>query len=801
MSKSESRPTKDDRHRRRHRAQLARQREAAIDLVAEADVDQREVGRARGTPPWRPAVRRRSPPRGRDGAGRPWSWRGWRAHPRQWRFGACGIGVGEGSAAGRGSATGSCADYTQRFHVLPAVCRVGCHALATRRFRRTAHCLPCVMRSIEGDAAGPASPLKGKAHHHLAAHAGQTQGQGPWRTSNVRAQSTDCSSREDPLAALVADSFIRPGLVVSGVRARGFIVTSLRRPRHADTTPVCCTVRRPGGKPRRAAMFTDVRMSVTGIVNRVTVEQRFVNPTDEWRKACTSSRCPRPPSTTCARRVGGRVIRGPDQRTRPGQLFTRQQVGRPQATLVDGAPDLQHDQRRTSGRREEIRGAIENQETARYDEAAPSGCAFHGDHAAVHPRRSGSRPGSGHGWSRPPTRQSRRRPHRRRSSRAGYNAATADERPRHGRTVERRRARPPDGRSKDAATIAIALAPGWVRFPACATSKLAAWTSRRRTRHRALHGDQRARGRLPPDGAAADGSDSRPRAARRDHIVDTPSGSMEGVSMTQAATRAGARPPAARRSFNVIEFSSTTLAVHAAPVGVDAVAAARARSSSACAPAAAGDAARARIALAGRRPILRCARWCSRRRGRQRRRRSMKLVGERIGDRRLFTIGIGPAPGMFFMTKAAQFGRGTYRRSATCARCAKMTALFRKLGRRADRLDVTLWPASTDGVASAIKLPISILQKRPVVVTAVVTRAPRGNVRAARRRAATRMATSSGDDAREARSPNWRAVGVPWKIDALMDAGRRAAWTDPRGGARRGAFTWSPSSRASSRST
>ena len=38
----------------------------------------------------------------------------------------------------------------------------------------------------------------------------------------------------------------------------------------------------------------------------------------------------------------------------------------------------------------------------------------------------------------------------------------------------------------------------------------------------------------------------------------------------------------------------------------------------------------------------------------------LRLVGERIGDRRLFTVGIGPAPNTFFMTKAAQFGRGTF---------------------------------------------------------------------------------------------------------------------------------------------
>ena len=38
----------------------------------------------------------------------------------------------------------------------------------------------------------------------------------------------------------------------------------------------------------------------------------------------------------------------------------------------------------------------------------------------------------------------------------------------------------------------------------------------------------------------------------------------------------------------------------------------------------------------------------------------LRLIRERLGDRRLFTVGIGPAPNTFFMRKAAQFGRGTF---------------------------------------------------------------------------------------------------------------------------------------------
>ena len=74
--------------RRRQRAQVAAEREAAVDVVAQADVDQREVGQPR-------AERRQRV--GAVGVGRHLvavaaqrvarSWRGWRARPRRWRCG------------------------------------------------------------------------------------------------------------------------------------------------------------------------------------------------------------------------------------------------------------------------------------------------------------------------------------------------------------------------------------------------------------------------------------------------------------------------------------------------------------------------------------------------------------------------------------------------------------------------------------------------------------------------------------------------------------------------------------------
>jgi Ca-activated chloride channel family protein len=56
------------------------------------------------------------------------------------------------------------------------------------------------------------------------------------------------------------------------------------------------------------------------------------------------------------------------------------------------------------------------------------------------------------------------------------------------------------------------------------------------------------------------------------------------------------------------------------------------------------------------------------------------LIHQRLGNSRLFTIGIGAAPNSYFMKKAAQHGRGTFTHiGATNEVQEKMQALFRKL--------------------------------------------------------------------------------------------------------------------------
>jgi Ca-activated chloride channel family protein len=57
-----------------------------------------------------------------------------------------------------------------------------------------------------------------------------------------------------------------------------------------------------------------------------------------------------------------------------------------------------------------------------------------------------------------------------------------------------------------------------------------------------------------------------------------------------------------------------------------------------------------------------------------------KTISTRLGDSRLFTIGIGSAPNSHFMRKAAEFGRGTFTYIGNTTEVQeKMEALFRKV--------------------------------------------------------------------------------------------------------------------------
>ena len=204
------------------------------------------------------------------------------------------------------------------------------------------------------------------------------------------------------------------------------------------------------------------------------------------------------------------------------------------------------------------------------------------------------------------------------------------------------------------------------------------------------------------------------------YIIDT-SGSMEGVSIAQARdalSMALDRLQAGDR-FNVIEFNSTSTSLFTAPMPFDATTQAqakqfvgrlRARGGTEMLPALA-------IALAGppESSLMRQVVFLTD--GAVGNEDAiLRLLHDKLGDRRLFTIGIGPSPNTFFLAKAAQFGRGTFTFIGDVREVRqKMTDLFRKLESPA-LTDIRVdWPGGTD--AWPRRVP-DLYAGEPLVVTA-----------------------------------------------------------------------------------
>jgi Ca-activated chloride channel family protein len=222
---------------------------------------------------------------------------------------------------------------------------------------------------------------------------------------------------------------------------------------------------------------------------------------------------------------------------------------------------------------------------------------------------------------------------------------------------------------------------------------------------------------LPPTAHAQ----AAPRAPREiTYIVDT-SGSMEGVSIAQARDAMlyalGRLQPGDR--FNVIEFNSVTRALFAAPMPVDRATLGRARTfvtglkprggtemkpalEAAFAPARTGKLVRQVVFITdgavGNEAEL------------------LALITRRLDDRRLFTVGIGPAPNAWFMKKAAEAGRGTYTFIGDVAEVkTRMSDLVRKLEHPVLADLHVQWPAPAQSYPA--QLP-DLYQGEPVVLTA-----------------------------------------------------------------------------------
>jgi Ca-activated chloride channel family protein len=98
------------------------------------------------------------------------------------------------------------------------------------------------------------------------------------------------------------------------------------------------------------------------------------------------------------------------------------------------------------------------------------------------------------------------------------------------------------------------------------------------------------------------------------------------------------------------------------------------------------------------------------------------IINDRLGDARLFTIGIGSAPNSYFMTKAAEIGRGTFTHIGDVNEVgARMAALFEKLETPVLTDLAVAWPdGMPDGMKAEMwpkRLP-DLYAGEPVIFTA-----------------------------------------------------------------------------------
>lgn len=92
----------------------------------------------------------------------------------------------------------------------------------------------------------------------------------------------------------------------------------------------------------------------------------------------------------------------------------------------------------------------------------------------------------------------------------------------------------------------------------------------------------------------------------------------------------------------------------------------------------------------------------------------LKLIGERLGSTRLFTVGIGVAPNSFFLTEAARAGRGSFTLIARREELAlRMADLFLKLEQPALTELVLQWPGALRADPAAA-LPLDLYVGDPL---------------------------------------------------------------------------------------
>ena len=143
-------------------------------------------------------------------------------------------------------------------------------------------------------------------------------------------------------------------------------------------------------------------------------------------------------------------------------------------------------------------------------------------------------------------------------------------------------------------------------------------------------------------------------------------------------------------------------------------------------------------------------------------------IAKHRGRSRLFTVGIGSAPNSYFMTRAAELGRGTFTQIGSDAQVLeRMSALFAKLEKPVMMGLKAEWPAGTSVEAWPDPLP-DLYAGEPVVLSAKL---PSRQRRASPRRHVRRQALDDYARIARRRARRGRRQALGAQQDRL--AGRR----------------------------
>jgi Ca-activated chloride channel family protein len=478
-------------------------------------------------------------------------------------------------------------------------------------------------------------------------------------------------------------------------------------------------------------LATDVEIRVSGMVARATVRQRFRNPHAEWYEGIYVFPLPENAAVDHLRmRIGERIVAGEiRERQAAKAAYERAKHSGQRATLLEQErPNLFTSSVANIGPGEEIEVELEYQQRLRYEQARYS-LRFP---MVVGPRYIPGTPVAGlvgAGWA-PGTDQVPDAPRitppvlrpgagvalnpvtLRVELEAGVPLAAVESAYHPVRVREispSRREVVLDGAAY--ATRDFELA--WTVAPDRAP-RVALFTERKREQRYGLLM------LMPPIAPRASASLAREVI----FVIDT-SGSMHGASIVQAkeALELAVRRLGPRDRFNVIEFNSfaSVLFADARAATAENTAIATRWIRALRAQGGTEMAAALNLALNGRESPDRVRQVVFLTDGAVGNEAALfRLIAERLGDSRLFTVGIGSAPNSYFMTKAAQAGRGTFTYIGKPDEVKqKMTELFAKLESPVLKNVRVEWPGGAEVESWPKRLPDLYLGE-PVVVTAAL---------------------------------------------------------------------------------